>query len=157
MAKELLTEKQWELFRNTQRNHFETIGKSTLVWKRYKGNLERFQEDGETTDTVQLNCLIQGNYFRVWDVNKNSQAGEVDHNSIVVLINKDYLAELGHLDAKRNFVFDTGRDKFILDGVMYQPQGDTPLSQAYDTNILQMLILTREEAETGGNKYNRDA
>lgn len=143
----LISNEFWEYFKGIQKDAFESFGKDEIALYRQTFNMDFFGEDPDPAtsglEEIILPVLINYNYYRVWGVNTNSQAGEIEAQSLSVLLNKDVLRELYPtlLDSKDNLVFDSGRDYFIHRGTRYTAQGETFISQASNDPLLIMLIL----------------
>jgi hypothetical protein len=157
----LLSDEFWAYFASIQKDAFETFGQDTLTYYKKEYNMDYFGEDGTDDNTLftqyDLPILINYNYYRVWGVNTNSQAGEVEGQSISVLINKDKLREVqpALMDDRNNFIFDSGKDYFIHRGTRYTSQGETFISQAASNPLLIMLILQVDKRFTHEDKGNQ--
>jgi hypothetical protein len=147
----LITDEQWGNFRKTMKDAHDTFHQKPMLWKRLISDLDRYGEDynEDNFDTVELLVLCNYNYMRSWPATMATDAGKLDRESVQVLINKDYLRELGYLNADGYFDFKANEDMFILDGKLYRDAGDTPVSQASNDDILVSIILKREETPTG--------
>lgn len=121
----------------------ENFGSKTLIWfKAISGALNRFGEDSEEIkDGINIPCLINYNYMRSWPITQYSEAGEVNRQSMQVLISKKFLKDNGFLTYDGYFDYSPGHDDFAIDGVKYEAAGDTPASQAYTDDLLFTLIL----------------
>ena len=67
------------------------------------------------------------------------------------ILNLKYLRDNGWLNSNGNFDYDVSMDRFIHDGIIYKSTGETKICQAQDEPLLVMLILKREEINTGSD------
>ena len=149
---DLLSTNEWDEFKSIINDAHDTFFQDTLVWYKSKGALDVHGEDmlNERFTIINLKCLFSYNYFRTWPVTQTSETGQLDRESLVVLLNKSYLNSLGYINDNGNFIFNPGLDRFLIRGVKYKAMGQTDLSQAYDTPLLFQIIMQKEEFLTGG-------
>lgn len=150
-----INDRIWEKYKkiiNTVHNDFN---QATLVWKKFTEKLNRYGDDSNEPNytDIPLNVLIQYNMFRTWPMTQETDSGALDAESITVYINNKYLSDLGYITINGNFDFDPGMDYFIYKGQQYRSSGETPVSQAGDTDLFTFLILKRVPTKTGNNKY----
>lgn len=140
----------WEAYKALINDAHDTFNQDIIVWKQWLFGIDRFGEDNEAANfaSIDLKCLIQYNAFRTWPVNRHSEEGKLDKNTIYVLFNRNYLSGLGYLDASGNFKVDIGKDHFIHRGITYSAEGDTLLSQAYNDPLLVGIVMQRQERLT---------
>jgi hypothetical protein len=86
--------------------------------------------------------------MRSWPITFQTETGGLDRQSVQILINKDYLRELGYINGNGFFEYDPVLDVFIIDGLKHVPFGDTPASQIQDDDVFITLILKRDESPT---------
>ena len=132
----------------------DTFAQQTIIWRRQTTNIDRWKEDnnsGITTD-VALKCLINYNYMRSWPISNMKEAGETEEQSIQVLFNKAYLQSLGYLDQYGKFDYQADYDRFIVDGTIRKPMGDTSVSQAFDTSLWYVVIMVEQRTPTGTDR-----
>lgn len=147
--------------------HYEAIinnflntdaGVQDITWLARLPVLPLFGEDGGENYSIRtLKGLVNYNYIRVWPYNVPTPSGELDTTNVAVYLTKKSLDDGGYLNEKGYWKFDQVRDKFLIDGKMYRPSGETPVAQAKDHAMLFMVILETEdigEAERIKNKYN---
>lgn len=96
---------------------------------------------------TDLNVLISYNVYRTWPINSSTVSGEVDKETLVILVSKKYLLESNLLDVNGYWNIDITRDRFLIDGIIYSSSGDTLSSQASDSDLLFMVILKRLGSE----------
>ena len=151
---QLVSDADWAKFVKVVADSHDTFNKQTITWVRSDGS---FNVDGEdenkNTSDVSLEVLLNYNHFRTWPITRTTETGELDRQSVVVLINVDYLRGLGYINVNNNFQFSADEDRFIIEGIKYKDYGFTKVSQAQTTvgvaeGLLIQLVLAREETET---------
>lgn len=151
-----ISQQMWNTYKNIINGAHEFFNQDEIIWVRQVNNLQRWGEDDSAntgTNNITLKCLNTYNYFRTWPMTEETVGGKLDKESMVVLLNKEYLNSLGYINDNGNFDFDPGADYFIFQGQTMTASGETPLSQAYDDPLHIMLILKREPTKTGEDKY----
>jgi len=147
----------WQQYKNIINGFLNEASKEKLIWWRRKKTFDRFAEggsvsyiDNENYEKVELEVLMQYNFFRTWPNNKQTNTGTEDNTNMVAIINVQYLKDQGYWDIENNyFDFDAGYDKFELDGFTLLPYGDSKVAQAGDDALVFYLILTRDKQPTG--------
>ena len=151
-----ISEAQWQTYRNIINVAHESFNQDTIIWFKHTSGLQRFGEDNKSLDKftqIPLKCLVNYNVFRQWPMNKESESGLIDKESISIILNRHYLDTLGYIDSNHNFIIDPGLDYFVHQGQKLRASGETPASQAKDDPLLVILILKRMGTKTGDNKY----
>lgn len=123
-----------------------------ITWRRKKAVLTEFAEDQDSFtnfEDVDLLVLCNYNFLRSWPVTAETESGQLDRQSIQLMINKQYLRDLGYINSSNYIKYNPDYDRFILDGVTYRAMGDTPASQALDDDLFISIIIQREETFTG--------
>lgn len=141
----------WEEYKELiQVDAADTFFKDSIIWKRVDLFLDENGEDeiGKTFTDVSLECLIDYNDFRTWPLTRNTETGELDKQTAVVILSLKVLEDLGYLNGNGNFDFNSDEDRFEIDGVLYKPFGDTNTAQAKDKPLLFQLVLEREDTPT---------
>lgn len=153
----MLTPAQWQAYKDIVNSVHSSFNQDIITWRRLLHGLHRYGEtdnkDNETESDIELRCLIQYNVFRTWPMSEETVGGQIDHESIVMMLNKKYLSDNGYLNSDGNFAYNPGKDIFIFQGQRYRSAGDTPVSQAGDEPLFIWVILSREETITGESKY----
>lgn len=147
----MLTPAEWQDYANVINEFMQNdSAKKPIVWRRFLYNLDRYREDSKDKNTqdIILDVLLNYNYFRTWPITFTTESGELDRQSIQILINKDYLKTLGYLTPSNNFDFNPDKDLFIIDGKPHRAMGDTSVSQASSLDLIISIIVKREELET---------
>ena len=152
----MISNGMWQVYKNLINKVHDDFNQDTITWKRFIRGKQRYGEDDISHDNytdINLLCLIAYNVFRTWPMTAKSVAGDLDKESIVVILNKKYLEDLGYLNTNSFFDMDPGKDKFIHHGLEYRASGETQVSQAKDEPLLFYIILSRQETPTGTGKY----
>jgi hypothetical protein len=149
-----ISSQKWAQYKSIVNNFAKTANKAILIWVRGIDRVEQFrEEEHESGDRVNLDCLIGYNSFRTWPITKQDQSGELDNQNMLVFLNKQYLRDLGYLTANNYFNFKPDKDYFIYQGIKYKCEGDTAVSHAHDDDLHITLILHREETLTGDDRF----
>lgn len=131
----------------------DTFMQEDITYLRYLYGLDLHGEDDVNAqfETIALKGLFSYNYFRQWNINQATVSGEIDKQSEAAIFSINYLSNHASsiLDANNFWDYELMKDRIIHRGVTYSIKGDTFLSQAPDEPLLFMLILKREETETG--------
>lgn len=140
----------WENYKSLINQAHDTFSQDTIVWKRSLGGIDYNGEDNltERFSSIDLKCLINYNVFRVWPTNQPTTTGELDRETMALLLNIRYLDSLGYLNANGNFVYNQDKDRFIHHGITYKSGGDTKVAQANDEPLIIQLMLIRQETNT---------
>lgn len=148
----------WNKFNAAMRSQHEGFNQADLIWVRNPNDVPEFNEDLRNGgQRITLKVLIGFNNFRTWPITRTDTGGQADVQNQVALINRQYLRELGYLNSSGYLDFKPDRDYFFHMGIRYKSEGDTPLAQAFNDPVLMMLILRREEVETGEKQFNQTA
>ena len=128
---------------------FDTFFKEDLIWKRAEAFIDSNGEDqiGRGFSDVTLKCLIDYNDFRTWPISRQTESGEIDKQTMVVLLSINNLESLGFMNSNGNFDFQN-EDRFELDGILYKDRGNTNVAQAQDVSLIVQLVLEREIVQT---------
>ena len=147
---------QWESYKATIRKAHDVFNQDTVTWARHSHGLQRYGEDSKSTKktvNIELKCLMNYNVYRSWPMTGETTSGQIDNESVCIILNKEYLKELGYINANNNFDMDPGQDYFIHQGIKLRPAGETPAAQASDDPLLVYVIVRRTLPETGSNRY----
>jgi hypothetical protein len=147
MAIDIVGAGNWQLYKDLMRDAQETFAKQTITWLRSRGGLDRFAEDNVTErfDTITLEVLIQYNIFRTWPITATSDQGQIDKESVVIYMNKEYLEENNWLTTNNNFKLDAAADRFIIDGITHIAMGNTDVAQDHSDPLWVIVILKRDK------------
>lgn len=150
-----LTPAIWDLYKSIIDEFHEDANQEPITWRKYVNVLDRYGEDKDPKNyqDISLLGLVQYNYFRSWPINKTTISGKIDKESVLVYFNTQYLIDAGHTNGQQLLAFTPGKDLFIIRGLIYKDFGESQVAQANNRNLLQFLILKREEIDTGVSKY----
>jgi hypothetical protein len=152
---ELISEADWAAYRQIINDASDTFGQQPITWNVVTKRLA-FSGDDRDPDTIShisLVGLCQYNVFKLWPNTKESDGGELDKESMAIILNKDYLRNLGYLNGDGNFNYNPEMDNFTINGEIYYPAGDTQVSQAFDDPLHIYIILKRTPTPTGQTVY----
>lgn len=139
----------WDQFKNII-NHFvdNDAGKQPFLWLRYIEQGLPYGEDSDRLyEPVKLDGLFHYNYIKSWPTNSERVSGELDLTNIVLYISANLLKQGEYLDKYGYWDYNWSEDRFILNGKVYKPGGDTQVAQAKDTPLLFFVILYREDPQ----------
>lgn len=141
--------KAWEKYSQIINEFMENdVGKQKILWLNRIDQMLPYGEDsGNEYDIKPIEGLISYNYIRAWPSHKNTVTGELDGVNEVLYISRDYLNNRGYLTQDGYWDFDWVQDRFIINGKVYIPAGDTEVAQASDKPLLFFLVLKRETPE----------
>lgn len=139
----------WNLYKAIVNDFLDTdAGKQSFLWLKHINQLSLFGEDNNTKYIpVRLEGLFQYNFIKTWPANHHTLSGELEGENMVLYISARYLESNGYLDKYGYFNFNWSEDRFVLNGKVYKPDGDTQVAQAKDEALLFFIILKREEPE----------
>lgn len=144
-----VTNDTWKRYKAIVNDFLEVdAGKQPVTWlKRFDQMLSYGEDTGNRYQPFSLDGLIQYNFIRTWPSLKETISGELDGINIVLYITKRSLEESGHLTPEGYWDFDWVQDKFVINGKVYSPAGDTQVAQAHDEALLFFVVLKRETPE----------
>lgn len=120
-------------------------GRQTIVWAKNVNQLLTHGEDYiPKYYRIDIEVLCYYNAFRNWPINRSTIAGELDDENLSILVTTDYIRELGFLNKEGYWDFNWSMDRFVINGIVYKPTGDTQVAQAKDKALVFMVILKRD-------------
>ena len=144
----------WKRYQDTMNLWQKDAFQQEIIWKRF---ILFRNKHGEDTDPVFEDIVIKGllqyNYFRAWAVTQATTTGEIDKETCLLYLNKEYLRENELLTPEGNLNFDPAMDRFIVEGIEHKSAGESTAAQAYDKTLFYFIILKREETNSGNNRY----
>lgn len=152
-----MSEADWQAYRDVLNTWQEDAFQEDIIWRRLVTRTNAHGEDSNDrySDTT-LKGLLQYNYFRSWPMTQPTDTGEIDKESVLLYLNLKHLDDLTLLDAKKQFKFSPGFDRFVLRGRIYKAMGDSHIAQAKDQPVFIFIILKREETSTGDPVYDNE-
>lgn len=119
-----------------------------VLWLRKPEQLTAFGEDaGIIWEPHIILSLFQYNYIRTWPFNDLGTAGEIDTSNIMMYISKEFLSINGYIDQHGYWDFNWAQDRFIVNGKVYKPGGDTQVAQASEDPLLFLVVMSRTNSE----------
>lgn len=126
----------------------EDAGKQPFLWLKKINLMSSYGEDSSPGYIpITLQGLFHYNYVKTWPSARASTAGELENGNLVLYISARAIEEAGYMDQMGYWDFNQSEDRFILNGKVYKPGGDTQVAQAKDKALLFFIILQREDLE----------
>ena len=150
IGRHIVSNKSWDRYKNHIKAFLDLdAGRQTIVWAKHVDQILSHGEDYTPYyERVDIEALCFYNYFRNWPINESTVAGENDQENLSILISQDYLKNLSGGkyyidlgDGSYKIDFNWAEDRFIINGRVYRPSGDTQVAQAKDEAIVYMIIL----------------
>lgn len=144
-----MTDLDWATYKNIINDFIDLdAGKQPFLWLRNINQPSAYGEDSDAAySPVQLDGLFQYNYIRTWPSAKETLTGELDTGNTVLYISANLLRINRFLNQYGYWDYNWSEDRFILNGKVYKPSGDTQVAQAKDEALLFFVILQREDPE----------
>lgn len=142
----LVPNKSWDRYKNII-NTFMNVdaGRQTIIWAK---NVDQLLTHGEDYIPkyyrIEIEALCYYNAFRNWPINQPSVSGEIDEENLSILVTGDYIKSIGYLNEDGYWNFNWSKDRFVINGQVYKPSGDTQVAQAKDEALVFMVILKRD-------------
>ena len=142
----LVPNKSWDRYKNII-NTFMNVdaGRQTIIWAK---NVDQLLTHGEDFIPkyfkIEIEALCYYNAFRNWPINKPTITGDLDEENLSILITGNYLKSIGHLNDDNYWDLNWSMDRFVINGQVYKPFGDTQVAQAKDEALVFMVILKRD-------------
>lgn len=142
-----VSDKDWAKYKSIVNNFINNdSGTQPFLWlKKIEQPLSYGEDSGIVYEPRQLDGLFHYNYIKSWPTNNETIAGESDITNIVLYISADLLRRNKILNEYGYWDFNWSEDRFILNGKVYKPGGDTQVAQAADEALLFFIILYRED------------
>jgi hypothetical protein len=146
----LMSDKAWDKYKSLVTQFLdEESGMQPVIWAEHVKLPGKYGEDNNNYYYRRdIRALCYYNAFRNWPLNKSSVTGELDEENLSILISKKQVEELEALTPEGYFKFDWAMDRFIINGVVYRPSGDTQVAQAKDEALVFLIILKRDHIST---------
>ena len=149
-----MTKEPWRMVKNRSWDRYKKIitdfldwdaGRQTITWAKNVNQLLSHAEDSiPKYYNIQIEALCYYNAFRNWPINKATITGELDDENLSILISKSYIEQIGYLTPEGYWDFNWEQDRFVINGIVYKPSGDTQTAQAKDEALVFMVILKRD-------------
>lgn len=139
--------KSWERYKSIIRNFLDVdAGRQTITWaKRIMQPMTHGEDFSPMYQNIQIEALCYYNSFRNWPINKETVTGELDDENLSIMITDQFLKSINHLTPEGYWDFNWSEDRFIINGMIYKPSGDTQVAQAKDQALVFLIILKRDK------------
>lgn len=151
-----VTQVDWDRYANIVKDFVDVdAGRQVIYWMKKVNVPAMFGEDiGLLYNPIKMEGLFQYNFVRAWPMNKQTVSGELEGENQALYVTVRQIDELGHL--KRSLSNPIGywdmnwsEDRFIINGKVYKPDGDTQVAQAKDIPLLFFVVLRRDDPTEG--------
>lgn len=142
----LVPNKSWDKYKKVITTFIDQdAGRQTIIWAK---NVDQLLTHGEDYIPkyypIEIEALCYYNAFRNWPTDKATIAGELDEENLSILISTEYVRKIGYLNKNGYWDFNWSMDRFVINGIVYKPSGDTQVAQAKDQALVFMVILKRD-------------
>jgi hypothetical protein len=142
----LVPNKSWDKYKKVITTFIDQdAGRQTIIWAK---NVDQLLTHGEDYIPkyypIEIEALCYYNAFRNWPIDKATIAGELDEETLSILISTEYVRKIGYLNKNGYWDFNWSMDRFVINGIVYKPSGDTQVAQAKDQALVFMVILKRD-------------
>lgn len=146
----------WGAYKELMGDAHLTFSQKAVTWKKRKDIVNIFGEDQplKNSDFLEIPLLVlcNYNYMRSWPITNNTESGEIDGQSLQVLINKEYLRGLGYINLSNYWEYKPDFDRLVIDGLQYKFFGDTAAAQMQDDDVHITFIAKRDITQTGSSR-----
>ena len=146
-----IKDRTWAKYKDIINKFVDTdAGKQKFLWLRKIDQPSAFAEDSSPVYVpITLEGLFHYNYIKSWANNRlrDTVSGELQYDDQVLYISANQLRDLGYLTTAGYWDFNWAEDRFIVNGKVLQPGGDTQVAQAKDEALLFFVILQRMSPE----------
>lgn len=148
-----VSNKIWEKYKRIISTFLDRdAAKQSILWAHHPSQLMPFGEDSYPGYYIRpIEALCYYNAFRNWPINRETTNGELDEENLSIIISKSYIESKGYLNNEGYFDFDWSLDRFVINGIVYKPSGDTQIAQAKDEALAFLIILKRDRDTTLSN------
>lgn len=142
----LVPNKSWDRYKKIITSFMNVdAGRQTIIWAKNVNQLLTHGEDYTPMyHRIEIEALCYYNAFRNWPIDKPTISGELDEENLSILVTTDYIQQIGYLNAEGYWDFNWSMDRFVINGIVYKPSGDTQVAQAKDQALVFMVILKRD-------------
>ena len=146
-----IKDRTWAKYKDIINKFVDTdAGKQKFLWLRKIDQPSAFAEDSSPVYVpITLEGLFHYNYIKSWANNRlrDTVSGELQYDDQVLYITANQLKDLGYLTPAGYWDFNWAEDRFIVNGKVLQPGGDTQVAQAKDEALLFFVVLQRMSPE----------
>ena len=124
----------------------QDAGRQPFIWlSKIEQPLAYGEDGGIRYCPVVMEGLFYYNFIKTWPNQTQLTSGELDLTNCVLYISAQLLRKADYLDKYGYWEFNNSEDRFVLNGKVYKPSGDTQVAQAEDEALLFFIILQRED------------
>lgn len=142
-----VSDKDWDKYKNIITSFLDQdAGRQRMIWAKHVNQLLSHAEDSVPQFyKIEIEALCYYNAFRNWPINDVTTSGGLDQENLSIMVSKKYIEELGYLNENGYWDFNWVEDRFIINGLVYKPSGDTQVAQAKDEALVFLVILKRDK------------
>lgn len=154
----MVSNRAWDRYKRIVKNFLsQDAGRQSIIWaKHINQNLTHGEDVIPFYERIDIEALCFYNAFRNWPINSPSISGETDEENLSILISRDSIVNLDSGKYWKSYSEDTGvdtdgywdfnwqEDRFVINGIVYRPSGDTQVAQAKDEALVFLVILKRD-------------
>lgn len=146
LTSKYISNKAWNRYKKIVQKFLNLdAGRQKVFWMQHVDQMLAFAEDSTPQFVgIEIEALCFYNAFRNWPLNKATVSGALDEENLSIYISKSAIEELGYLNSDGYWNFNWEEDRFVINGIVYKPSGDTQVAQAKDEPLVFMVILKRD-------------
>lgn len=139
--------KSWDRYKTIIRRFMDIdAGRQEVIWAKLVDMPPTHSEDFYPVyQSIPIEALCYYNSFRNWPINKETVTGELDDENLSIMVTDTFIQSIGHLNSEGYWDFNWSTDRFIINGIVYKPSGDTQVAQAKDQALVFLVILKRDK------------
>lgn len=143
----LIPNKSWDRYKKIVRTFMDVdAGRQEITWAKHVDLLPTHAEDYYPVyRNITIEALCYYNSFRNWPINKETVTGELDDENLSIMVTDSFIKSIGYLNDNGYWDFDWSSDRFVINGIVYKPSGDTQVAQAKDQALVFLVILKRDK------------
>ncbi len=143
----LVPNKSWDRYKKIIRTFMDIdAGRQEITWAKHVDQLPTHAEDYyQVYQPITIEALCYYNSFRNWPINKETVTGELDDENLSIMVTDSFIKSIGYLNQYGYWDFDWSSDRFVINGIVYKPSGDTQVAQAKDQALVFLVILKRDK------------
>lgn len=146
LSTKYISNKAWDKYKRVVQDFMDIdAGRQVIHWYRHVDMQLPFGEDlGDIYIDNEIEALCYYNAFRNWPINRATNTGELDEENLSLYVSAQYLYQHHYTNSDGYWDINPSEDRFLINGILYKPSGDTQVAQAKDIPIAFILILKRD-------------
>ena len=146
LSTKYISNKAWDKYKRVVQDFMDIdAGRQVIYWYRHVDMQLPFGEDlGDIYIDNEIEALCYYNAFRNWPINRATNTGELDEENLSLYVSAQYLYQHHYTNSAGYWDINPSEDRFLINGILYKPSGDTQVAQAKDIPIAFILILKRD-------------